>query len=237
MIGIAIVDDDKCTLETAKQILLDITAGYEHVQIDTFQSAADFLEALDMHRYQILVSDIDMPGINGIELCKKAREKYLDLYIVFLTAYVEFAIDSYRMDAYQYILKAEIQSRFPVVLGKLVDMVVNSQKNFCYVGSGMQKERVLHCDIIAIIKLKKSKYVEYVTLSEKLYERNSIEKALEKLNNDEFVTVERACAVNLRHVIKIQDNTLFLSNKMTVAASSLRIKEVKEKLNRYWREM
>ena len=106
MIGIAIVDDDKCTLEAAKQILLDITADYEYVQIDTFQSAACFLETLGMHRYQILVSDIDMPGINGIELCKKVREKYLDIYIVFLTAYVEFAIDSYRMDAYQYILKS-----------------------------------------------------------------------------------------------------------------------------------
>ncbi len=237
MIGIAIVDDDKGTLETAKQILLDITTGYEHVQIDTFQSAAGFLKVLGMHRYQILVSDIDMPGINGIELCKKVREKYLDIYIVFLTAYVEFAIDSYRMDAYQYILKSEIQSRFPVVLGKLVDMVVNSQKNFCYIGSGMLKERVLYCDIVAIIKLKKSKYVEYVTINEKLYERNSIEKTLEKLNSDEFVMVERACAVNLCHVTKIQDNMLFLSNKMTVEASSLRIKEVKEKLNRYWREM
>ncbi len=64
-----------------------------------------------------------------------------------------------------------------------------------------------------------------------------IEKTLEKLNSDEFVMVERACAVNLRHVTKIQDNTLFLSNKMTVEASSLRIKEVKEKLNRYWREI
>lgn len=237
MIGIAIVDDDKCMLETAKQILLDIAGDYEDVQIDTFQSTTDFLDFLSMYRYQILISDIDMPEINGIELCKKTREKYPGIYVIFLTAYVEYAIDSYRMDAYQYILKSEIQSRFPTVLRKLVNMVANSQRNYCYIGTDTQKKRVLYCDIISIIKMKKSKYVEYITLGDKLYERNSIEKTLEKLNSDDFVMVERACAVNLRHVMKIENNTLFLSNKMVVEVSGLRIKEVKEKLNRYWREM
>ena len=84
--------------------------------------------------------------------------------------------------------------------------------------------------------MKKSKYVEFITYERILYERNSIEKTLEKLNSDEFVSVERGCAVNLRHVTKIEDTIINLSNGMIVEASTVRVKEIKESLNRYWRE-
>ena len=220
MIGVAIVDDDRYMLENARQILRDIVHGYEGVRIDIFQSAADFLDAMKLYRYQILITDIDMPEINGIELCKRARKICPEIYIIFLTAYVEYAIDSYRMDAYQYILKSEIEDRFPETAGRLVEMVSKSQ----------------HCDIICIRKMKKSKYVEFITYERILYERNSIEKTLEKLNSDEFVSVERGCAVNLRHVTKIEDTIINLSNGMIVEASTVRVKEIKESLNRYWRE-
>lgn len=236
MIGVAIVDDDRYMLENARQILRDIVHGYEGVRIDIFQSASEFLDAMKLYRYQILITDIDMPEINGIELCKRARKICPEIYIIFLTAYVEYAIDSYRMDAYQYILKSEIEDRFPETAGRLVEMVSKSQRNFSYIGIGLQKERVQHCDIICIRKMKKSKYVEFITYERILYERNSIEKTLEKLNSDEFVSVERGCAVNLRHVTKIEDTIINLSNGMIVEASTVRVKEIKESLNRYWRE-
>ena len=236
MISIAVVDDEKQILEEAKKILWDISDGYEDVRTDTFEKAEDFLNALSAYKYQILISDIDMPEVNGIELCEKTREVCPGIYVVFLTAYVEYAIDSYRMDAYQYILKTEMYSRFPEVLGKLLALVSKSQKNYCYVGTDNQKQRVLYCDIICITKGKRSKYVVYVMTNGELSERNSMEKILKKLDHNEFLMVERGCIVNLRHVVNIQENTLILSNKQTVDVSSRRVKHVKEGMSRYWRD-
>lgn len=236
MIGIAVVDDERQMLEEAKRILSDMASKYENVIIDDFEKSEDFLDTVTAYKYQILITDIDMPGVNGIELCERAREICPGIYVVFLTAYVEYAIDSYRMDAYQYILKSEMHSRFPEVLGKLLALVSKSQKSYCYIGTDGQKQRVLYCDIICIAKGKRSKYVDYKLTNGELSERNSMEKVLKKLDHNEFLLVERGCIVNLRHVVNIQDNTLILSNKQTVDVSSRRVKLVKEGMSRYWRD-
>ncbi|MDO4313516.1 MAG: LytTR family DNA-binding domain-containing protein [Eubacteriales bacterium] len=236
MTNIAVIDDDVRMLNNIRNILSEMLEDAGDVQIDYFQSGKEFLEMLDASRYQILVSDIDMPGMNGIEAGKKAREKYPMINIIFLTAYVEYAIESYRMDAHQYILKSEIQDRLPVVLNKLIESIRKSRKNYCYIGSDTQKKKVFYDDIIRISKVKSAKYVCYVTCEREYFERNSMDNVLKMLNSAEFILVDRSCAVNLRHIIKIRDTVIYLSNKDTIEASRARIGKVKECFNRYWRE-
>jgi CheY-like chemotaxis protein len=80
---ILIVDDDEMVLMALNELLSP--EGYE---VQTVLSGAKALERLDQNGYDLLVLDIIMPEMDGLELCKRIREKegYKDTPIVFLTA-------------------------------------------------------------------------------------------------------------------------------------------------------
>ena len=78
--------------------------------------------------------------------------------------------------------------------------------------------------------------MSFCTTEGEIRERTSIEKVLEKLGSDEFIVVERGSVVNLRHIMKVRNNTIYLNNGDTVEASHARIKKVKENIRKYWEE-
>ena len=236
LINIAIVDNEKSVLENIRGILLNLSGEFKDVHIDTYEKAEDFLVAFETIRYQILISDVDMPEINSIEMGKKARDRDPNIYIIFLTAYVEYAIESYRMEAYQYILKEDVEERLPEIMERLIEIVRNHSIKYCYIGSETQRVKMCQDDIIYIQKAKGTKYTSFFTVKGEVRERISIENVLEKLMSDEFVIVDRSSVVNLRHIMKVRDNVIYLSNGDAVEASHARIKKVKENIRKYWEE-
>ena len=236
MINIAIVDNEKSVLENISGILSDMRGESDDIHIDTYEKAKDFLAAFETVRYQILISDVDMPEMNGIEMGKKARDCDPNIYIIFLTAYVEYAIESYRMEAYQYILKEDVEERLPEIIKRLIGIVRNHSVKYCYIGSDTHRIKMCQDDIIHIRKTKGTKYVSFCTTEGEIRERSSIEKVLEKLGREEFIVVERSSVVNLRHIMKVRDNVIYLSNGDAVEASHARIKKVKENIRKYWEE-
>lgn len=230
------MDNEKSVLENISGILSDMWGESDDIHIDTYEKAKDFLAAFETVRYQILISDVDMPEMNGIEMGKKARDCDPNIYIIFLTAYVEYAIESYRMEAYQYILKEDVEERLPEIIKRLIGIVRNHSVKYCYIGSDTHRIKMCQDDIIHIRKTKGTKYVSFCTTEGEIRERSSIEKVLEKLGREEFIVVERGSVVNLRHIMKVRDNVIYLSNGDAVEASHARIKKVKENIRKYWEE-
>lgn len=108
MLRIAICDDDVQDLENSYLILLDFFNKQNNTEfkIRRFQSSYDLMECLDMSRgFHIYILDIVMPFMDGIELAKKIREKDNNTIIIFLTISSDYAVKSYEVYAFQYILK------------------------------------------------------------------------------------------------------------------------------------
>ena len=103
MIRIATIEDEKVVQEEICQAITSVIDHKEEMEVDSYFSAEDyFLAAKD---YELVITDIELPGISGLELGKKVRQMNPEVYLVFLTAYSEFASESYIIEAYQYILK------------------------------------------------------------------------------------------------------------------------------------
>lgn len=81
LINIAIVDNEKGVLENIRGILLDMLGDSKDIHIDMYEKAKDFLAAFEKTRYQILISDVDMPEMNGIEMGKK-RASVIRIFIL-----------------------------------------------------------------------------------------------------------------------------------------------------------
>lgn len=76
------------------------------LEIDTFSSGKEFVElGIEMVKYKIVFLDINMDELDGIMTAKKIRENSKDMFIVFVTAFVNYTIEGYKVDAVRYILK------------------------------------------------------------------------------------------------------------------------------------
>ena len=134
-----IVDDEY----PARQELRFMLEKYkEEIQIvgeaANAQEAWELISALE---YSILFLDIDMPGLNGLELATKIQEharenNFRAPYIIFVTAYDEFAVDAFGVNAVDYLLKPIDPERFDRTLQKIFSMANKLNKD-----KGQEKEQ------------------------------------------------------------------------------------------------
>ena len=103
---LAICDDNKNQLHSIAQMLERyVTPEGEKVRYDLYGNALDLVSNLPSGRYDALLMDILMPGLNGIEAARDIRQINEDIPILFLTSSPEFAVDSYRVHAFDYLMK------------------------------------------------------------------------------------------------------------------------------------
>ena len=105
MIGIAILDDDSRVREALNAHLTRFARreGLE-LQIRSFESGREFLET-DYSAFDMLISDIQMPAMNGIDVARSVREKDKEMTIIFVTNYVQYALEGYEVAAFRFLLK------------------------------------------------------------------------------------------------------------------------------------
>ena len=115
---VLVVEDDRGLLEVYADILMD--AGFEVTPASEGQAA---LRALAAEPYDVVVSDVVMPGCTGVDLLRAVRERDLDVPVVFVTGQpsVETAVQAVEMGALHYLLK-------PVAAGELVRCVTNAAR-------------------------------------------------------------------------------------------------------------
>lgn len=238
MIKVAIVDDDETMLEQARACIEGIDDLPEDVDIRTFTSAEKFLSSIGPEDiYHVLFTDIHMDGMNGIELGAIIQERFPHIYLIFLTSYAHYAVESYTVDAYQYILKQQMDERIPPVMYKLILKIQKERKRFRIVETGNGGNKIFYQDIICIKKVKGSKYVEYVTLYDTFRERIGLDQLMLEMNSKEFILVERSCIVNIAHIIRLDGNIIYMENGGQIVISRGRLADVRMKINEQWGEL
>ena len=97
-----IVEDEETLSESLQRVLSK--DGYE---VDAVNSAEAALKNLEEAAYDLVITDITLPGIDGIELLRRVREKFSDQIVIIMTAYasIETAVGALRGGAYDYVIK------------------------------------------------------------------------------------------------------------------------------------
>ena len=203
MFRIAICEDEKVILDFESSLVnawSDMRSC--RIELDTYVSAEQFLfESEDKSPYDILIFDIQMKGLNGMELAKKLRARGCDSALIFVTGVKDYAIEGYEVGAVRYILK-------PVkadVLNGLLDSIYAERQikaeDFFVLGQGSDLERIPFEKII---------YIEarghYVYMKGADFERewkSSFSQASSGFEEKNFFCLRRGLLVNLKHVSKI----------------------------------
>lgn len=123
-LSIAICEDTQAESEYITMLINRWSAMRNHpLSIDTFRNAESFLFAFENANSipEILLLDIQMPGMDGVTLAKKVREKNSTVQIVFITGIPDFISEGYEVEALHYLLKPIKEEKFFGVLDRAVN--------------------------------------------------------------------------------------------------------------------
>ena len=122
------------------------------ITYETFHSAMELLETMRTISFDLLLLDILMPGITGMEAAKELRRLNYEIPIIFLTSSREFAVESYRVGAEDYIMKpAQKDEIFPVLDKQLVKFAQEEAYLTLKTGSGITKlpfSQIVYVEVI-----------------------------------------------------------------------------------------
>lgn len=141
---IAICDDEQNQIEYITSIVASWSThkGYS-CEIRTFASAEAFLFEYEENKvYDILLLDVEMKNMNGIELAKRIRKDNNRAEIIFITSHFEFVGEGYEVDALHYLIKPISEEKLTQVLTKAaeklsVEPLISATSNFRFQGESM----------------------------------------------------------------------------------------------------
>lgn len=120
-----IVEDEETLCESLKRVLTK--EGYS---VDTASSAEAALELFEKNFYDLIITDIILPGITGIELLKRIKDRLPEQIVIITTAYasLETAVEALRTGAYDYVVKPVMHEEIKqIVKNALTQMALQAE--------------------------------------------------------------------------------------------------------------
>ncbi|MBB6463479.1 LytR/AlgR family response regulator transcription factor [Flammeovirga kamogawensis] len=219
-----IIDDE----ELAREGLEEYVNQVPFIElVATCASAIEAQEIVDKNKIDVCFCDINMPYLSGIDWVKSLSNPPL---IVFTTAYTEYAIESYEVDALDYLLKPISFDRFYKSCLKIKEnLVISDQEiedDFIFVKVDQQIKKVWLNDIKYIES--QNNYVNIVTTKESLLPLLTL-KEIQKQLSDKFLKVQKSFVVNVDFVEAIEGNSIII-DKQLITVSRTQKKEIFEQL-------
>ena len=200
------------------KILLNHLQQYEKetgisIHTTSFQNGMDFIS--DYHPvWDLILLDIEMPLMNGIETARKIRQLDSDVLIIFVTCMAQYAIEGYSVRALDYVLKPVHYYSFASKMDQVMEILSTRQKKKLIIHARNEHIRLTPEQLL---------YVEvqnhtlcYHTQQKLLYStgNQSLTRLAEELANCGFARCHQAFLVNLQYVVRYDKNNVWLPNDM-----------------------
>ena len=199
--------------------------------IQTCESGEALLKR-DLSQIDVLLLDVDMPGMSGMETAAEVRKTDQQLLIVFLTAYSEFVFESFKVDAFRYLLK-------PLKDAEL-DVGLQAVQQRLYAGDGeclnfqFQNEtyHIRYSDILYIEGMRDKIWLHCKDGDHRW--RGAMKDIEEELAGRGFFQVHRSYIINMDKIQKYNSKTVLLEGGAEVPISRYKLDAFKEDYIKYW---
>ncbi len=203
MINTIIVDDEPLAQEILETYLKD----YEDFElIGTCKNALEANKLLKEHNIDVMFLDIQMPQLNGIEFLKILDTPPL---VVFTTAFKEYALEGFELDALDYLLKPISKDRFAKAIERIRGEVNKSSEAFgksIFVKSDKKLHRLFYDEIYYIEGLKD--YVIIKTDKSRIVTLQTMKSLETKLPQQNFRRIHRSYIINLDKIQSVVGNNV-----------------------------
>lgn len=217
--NVLIVDDEFL----ARKLLSEYVAKVDYLQLlDTCSDATQAMEVLNTNDVDILLLDIQMPDISGMEMLKLLDKKPS---VILTTAYSEYAVDAFSLGVVDYLLKPFDYARFMQAINKAININVNLldssteiPNDYLMVKADYKLYKVNFDDLLFIEG--QHEYVTFHTKTKRITALYSLRNLEETLPKDRFVRTHKSYIVSIKNIEDIDKTIVTVAgNKIPVGAS------------------
>lgn len=237
MLHIAICDDDIEILNKVEILARQFFRTHcVDCKIQAYQSSENLMYDLqDGVYYDLLLLDIEMPGIDGMGLAKVIRDTMPAAKIIFITSHLEYAITAYEFSVFRYIPKTVIDDKLPPALEDYYKLYRLERNEFYTVEIKNHVEQLPYREILYI--LKEGKYaIFHLTGGKTQSVRKTLAQVFEEISKEYFCFADRGCIVNLANVVGIDDTGILFPDDQHITISKATISDFKTTMLRFWRK-
>ena len=231
MVRIGIVEDDDEYREQLRQFLTDYAGEYgETFQIRTFRDGAELTFDYQPD-YDILLMDIEMPGMDGMTAARKVRAQDTSVAILFITNMAQYAIEGYSVQARAYLLKPLNYVGFCLELQGAIAALSNRRETLMLINT---EESLVKLSAGKVIYIETDGHdLLFHTSQGELRTRSTMKAMEEKLSGGTFARAGASYLVNLAHVSSISGDTVLLDSGEKLPISRNKRKEFLSALTDY----
>ncbi|MED3922279.1 LytTR family transcriptional regulator DNA-binding domain-containing protein [Priestia aryabhattai] len=244
MLRVLIVDDEMLARDELKYLL------HRTKEVDFIEEAESIEEALDKmmdEKPDLLFLDIQLSDDSGFDIAKRLKKMNNPPAIIFATAYDQYALQAFEVDAIDYILKPFDEERVVQAIHKYKKMrvphhAVKEEEPIGESSSQTGKLAISVDDSIVLVNIEDILFVGLIegevtiqTITESYHTADTLAMLEKKLPSQSFVRVHRGYIVNVHHISEVQPwfnstYNLVMKNDKRVPVSRTYAKELKKRL-------
>jgi DNA-binding LytR/AlgR family response regulator len=204
------IDDEPIALEVIKKL----SAKISFIEVKKFfTDAFQAIDYLQQEKTDLIFLDIKMPDISGIEFLKSITRPPM---VIFTTAYSEHAVQSFELDAIDYLLKPFSQARFLKACTKAHEQYLLKNRlpdppgtrDSIFIKSGYDQIRIVLDEVLFVES--SGNYMQFVLESQKILSRLTMSEAEELLPPPVFIRIHRSYIVSKKQITKIEKNSVWI---------------------------
>ena len=207
--NIAVCDDESKILE---EIASFIKNKFPLNKVETFSEGEAFLSAVKTSAEKepdVLLIDIDMPGLSGMEVAAALTEEKARTLIVFVTAHDELVYDSFKYHPFAFVRKKYLEEELRNVLKDCQKEIDSRNKRFVFQNASqtinLAQNEILYFE-------GQANYLAIHTIGNEYRMRSTMAGIEEELKNSDFLRIHKGFLVNLEHVKILKSENLELDN-------------------------
>jgi two-component system, LytTR family, response regulator len=213
MIRTIAVDDEKLALD----LLEDNISKVSYLQlIAKCRNAFDALKVLEEQQIDLVFLDIQMPGLTGLQFIRSIKQKPM---IILITAYEQYALESYGLDVVDYLVKPVAIDRFVKACNKALELYQLKTKqvekpketdpDYFFINVDYSLLKIAFADIVYIEGLRD--YIKiHLKNSKPVIARMNVGAMDEQLPASKFIRVHKSYIVSIGHITAIRKNSVFM---------------------------
>lgn len=208
-----VVDDEPLARQGMEMSISQVSSLQLLGSFSNALAAADFLRKQDV---DLMFLDINMPELNGLDFLKSLREAPL---VIFTTAYPQYALESYELDAIDYLVKPIRVERFLKAVNKAENhlkllqqdagnKVERIEDDYVFIKADRKFFKIYFKDILYIEGLKD--YVVIYTVDNKIITSMNVKAIAAQLPSLIFARVSKSYIVNVRHISSFDNELIYI---------------------------
>ena len=228
-----IVDDEPLALNKLKRHILK----FPYLElVAACHSAENAKHVMETNKIDLIYTDINMPDINGLDFIRTLENPPM---VVFVTAYPEYAVESYKVNALDYLLKPYSSEDFERTADKIYKhwQMINGQ----HVATGSGEDDVIYlkcdskfvrteCDDIRFIE-GSNEYLKVHLVSEAPFLTHMTFRQISGCLPKNFIQIHRSYIVNMKHAVSVERTQITLDDRTILPVSDTRRSELLQYMN------